>query len=326
MIFKVGDHVWIPAGSTLFMDSGLVRGGLIPDTDNSYDLGGGGKYWKDLFLAGKLMALTGGVAIDLLPDATDSRDLGSTARVWSDIWTMRLHVGDNVHIMDGSALFMDAGSAVHGNLIPDAHATYDLGSDAKKWSSLYVNGLGKLGWLTIGDYIVITSGRILQNVTAAASIITSGRFGLGRLPEGSSGYVLEAQGAGFDPMYVNPNGRYSPAGHNHAAGNITSGVLDEARCPNVYSGQITFNGGIVTNSVNCANFSATDLVFENEFRITEAEKLGFPKGLAFLNPKGKILLFLDHAGNVEVFGKIKQQSSRLRRFWQKMKRGLGFAG
>jgi hypothetical protein len=81
-------------------------------------------------------------------------------------------------------------------------------------------------------------------------------------------------------------------------------VLDEARCPNVYSGVIHFNGGIVTNSVNCANFSATDVSFENDFRITEAEKLGFEKGLAFLSDKGKLLMRLDARGNLHVRGKI----------------------
>jgi len=139
-----------------------------------------------------------------------------------------------------------------------------------------------------------------------ASKITSGRFPLARLPEGSSGYVLEAEGAGYDPMYVNPNGRYSPAGHDHAAGNITSGVLAEARIPNVFTGQITFNGGIVTNSVNCANWQLADAIFANDFRITEAEKLGYGKGLAFLNDKGKVLMTLDAEGNLSVTGKIKQ--------------------
>jgi hypothetical protein len=225
--------------------------------------------------------------------------------------------------MSGAKLLMEG--EVRGPLINDGSGAYDLGSATAKWSNLYVSGVGDLGWLTVGAYIVITSGRVLQNVTADVAIITSGQFGLGRMPRSTSGYVLEAQGAGFDPMYVNPNSRYSPAGHNHAAGNITSGVLDEARCPNVYSGQVTFNGGIVTNSVNCANFSATDLVFENDFSITEGEKLGLGKGLAFLNPKGKILLFLDEAGNVEIFGKLKQRSSRLKMFWKKLERRVSFA-
>jgi hypothetical protein len=136
---------------------------------------------------------------------------------------------------------------------------------------------------------------------------------------GTSGYVLEGQGAGFDSMYVDPNGRYSPAGHNHAAGNISSGVLDEARCPNVYTSKVTFNGGIATNSVNCSNFVATDLVFENSFRITEAEKLGLPKGLAFLNSKGSVLMFLDGMGNLMISGKV----SRNRRLKRAKKKGFG---
>ncbi len=137
-----------------------------------------------------------------------------------------------------------------------------------------------------------------------ASKITSGKFLLARLPEGTGGYVLEAQGAGFDPMYVNPNGRYSPAGHGHAAGDITSGVLAEARCPNVYSGLITFNGGLVTNSVNCANWQAADILFENMFKVTEAEKVGLGKGLAFLNPDGDTIMLLDSEGNLKIKGKI----------------------
>ena len=60
----------------------------------------------------------------------------------------------------------------------------------------------------------------------------------------------------------------------------------------------------MTNGVNCANFSMTDLRFENDFRVTEAEKLGLPKGLAFLNHKGKIIMLLDEKGNVKFSGKI----------------------
>jgi hypothetical protein len=161
-----------------------------------------------------------------------------------------------------------------------------------------------LSQLGIGGTVVITAARLLQNVTTDATIITSGELAIARMPRDAAGLVLEAQGTGFYPMYVNPNGRYTPAGHNHAAGNITSGVLDEARCPNVYSNKITFNGGIITNSVNCANFSATDIVFENEFRITEAEKLGLGKGLAFLDDEGKLLMRLDGHGNLHVRGKI----------------------
>ena len=58
--------------------------------------------------------------------------------------------------------------------------------------------------------------------THNASEITSGRLSLDRLPDGASGYVLEAQGAGSSPAWVNPNGRYAPASHSHSRGDITN--------------------------------------------------------------------------------------------------------
>jgi len=52
-----------------------------------------------------------------------------------------------------------------------------------------------------------------DEVSLDASQITSGRFPLSRLPDIESGYILEGQGTGVDMVAVNPNGRYTPAGH-----------------------------------------------------------------------------------------------------------------
>jgi hypothetical protein len=203
-------------------------------------------------------------------------------------------------------------SSASGVVRPFSDATYDLGSGSFRWSGLYVAGLANIGWLSVGGFIVITSGRVLQNVTADAGIITSGRFTAAKLPEGASGYVLEAQGAGFDPMYVNPNGRYAPAGHGHAAGDITSGIMAEDRLPDVYTKKMYFYGGIVTNSVNCANWQLADAIFANGFRMTEAEKLGFGRGIAFLNDEGKVLMILSRNGDLRLAGRIRS-SKKVRR-------------
>jgi len=40
----------------------------------------------------------------------------------------------------------------------------------------------------------------------AAAQVTSGRFGMARMPDGTSGYVLTAQGAGNNPAYAAPSG------------------------------------------------------------------------------------------------------------------------
>jgi hypothetical protein len=162
-----------------------------------------------------------------------------------------------------------------------------LGSETHRWLEANIV-LARLGLLHVGGYEVITSGRVLQNVFADAAI-------------------------------------------------ITSGVLAEARCPNVYTGLITFYGGanadfVSCNSLttgscnlryvhpsnqqcvyassiaweNCPRYYTSDLVFTNNFRITEAEKLGLGHGLAFLNQKNKVLMVLTENGNLHVAGRIKK--------------------
>ncbi len=265
-----------------------------PAGDNVTELGSAEKRFKKLYLAD--LTLTSDLSIDKAAPVINLRTDDAIKATFG---------------FDGANAFLSAQSgdlilsAAAGVVRPYADATYDLGSASFRWSGLYVAGLGSLGWLNIDGYAVITDARVLQNVTADAAIITSGRFAAGRLPEGAGGYVLEAQGAGYDPMYVNPNGRYVPAGHGHDAGDITSGTIAEARLPNVYTGQVTFNGGIVTNSVNCANWQLADAIFANGFRITEAEKVGFEKGLAFLSREGEALMVLSEAGDLHLKGQLR---------------------
>ena len=48
-----------------------------------------------------------------------------------------------------------------------------------------------------------------DQVSLDASQIGSGRFGMARMPDGTSGYVLTAQGAGADPIYAAPASRFN---------------------------------------------------------------------------------------------------------------------
>ncbi|MCW4018006.1 MAG: hypothetical protein NWF00_04920 [Candidatus Bathyarchaeota archaeon] len=203
----------------------------------------------------------------------------------------------------------------------------DLGCESFPFGNAYINALCRVGWLNIGAYNVISSERVLQNVTLGnatgdASIITSGQVPLARMPQEDAGLVLESQGIGYWPMYVDPDYRYMPAlhyhnyaalVHTHAAVDINSGVLAEARVPNVYTGVVTFQAGIITNSVNCANWQLDDAIFANGFRMTESEKLGFLKGIAFLNSESKTIMVLSGKGDLYVAGKIKQGFPRKRR-------------
>ncbi len=207
-----------------------VSADIIPDSDNARELGVGGatpKRWKNIY-AVNITVSNMLFNFHLIPDADNTYDLGegTTPKRWRDLY------------LAGAIKALAGGVAV--NLLPDQNAARDLGSSTLKWSNLYVNGVGDLGWLNVGGFTVITSSRVLQNVTADAAIITSGQFPLARLPRGTSGYVLEAQGAAYDPMYVNPNGRYTPAPHESGHNNLYPG-----------GGSNTGQVGNTTNYWNC---------------------------------------------------------------------------
>ena len=88
------------------------------------------------------------------------------------------------------------------SLLPDADNTYDLGSSTYRWRNLILAGYGNLGSLQIGGTEVIDSSRNLKNVFADAGIITSGRFGLARLPtSATANRFLVVRTANADPVY-----------------------------------------------------------------------------------------------------------------------------
>ncbi len=120
---------------------------------------------------------------------------------------------------------------------PFADDTDDFGSLSFAWRNAYIKRLCSVGSLDVGGFSVITAARVLQNITADAAVITSGQLPLSRMPRGTAGLILEAEGAGFDPMYVDPNGRYSPAAHAHPFSGI-SGLLAVSQLPQDTAGLV----------------------------------------------------------------------------------------
>jgi hypothetical protein len=120
---------------------------------------------------------------------------------------------------------------------PFADDTDDLGNSSFAWRNAYIKRLCSVGSLDVAGFSVITAARVLQNITADAALITSGQLPLSRMPRGTAGLILESEGAGFDPMYVDPNGRYSPAAHGHPFSGI-SGLLAVSQLPQDTAGLV----------------------------------------------------------------------------------------
>jgi hypothetical protein len=221
-------------------------------SDNEYGiLGSESAHWKEMhslygFLYNSLRLKTAGEAnaralLDLV-----SLQFGPGGASAPDTYIKRIGQG-----------FLE----VKDHLVAPADNSGYVGTDLDRWKeihgvdiygeSFHGVGLCEVGWLKVGDFIVITSGRVLQNVTADVAIITSGQFPLARLPQGAAGYVLEAEGGGFDPMYVNPNGRYDPKSHTHSHGNLTEvGPDDHHAQVHDHAGQT-----ISPSAVNCNTMS-----------------------------------------------------------------------
>jgi hypothetical protein len=110
------------------------------------------------------------------------------------------HDGANFFVVayDGSIVLYSA----TGKILPSTDGGEDLGttSSAKRFGSLH---LKNDVW-----------------VAGIQTIDTNGRVRLAGFARDTAGKVLEAQGSGFDPLYVDPNGRYSPATHESAHANL----------------------------------------------------------------------------------------------------------
>ena len=82
------------------------------------------------------------------------------------------------------------------------------------------------GGVKIGDNLVITSGKVLQNVTANASVITAGSFDADRIPSLAASKITSGS---FDAARI----------PSLAASKITSGSFDAARIPSLAASKIT---------------------------------------------------------------------------------------
>ena len=204
-----------------------VSSSIIPDADNTYDLGSSTKEWKDLFIDGvaKIDAL-GSVAGDtsiayisqlsgsaaepaltasvtVVPGVDNTYDLGTAALSWKN-----LHVQGTATIgtlaltqLAGNIIIplVSQSMAISGSITPSLDDTFDLGSSTREWKDLYIDGVGYIDSLgsNAGDtniaYIKELSGSAAApNITASVSII----------PKVDNTYNLGESGKEFKDLFI----------------------------------------------------------------------------------------------------------------------------
>ena len=221
-----------------------ISSSIIPDADDSYDLGSSGKQWKDLYVDGVayIDTLDGGVAIgnaatipsisssievsgSILPNTGGVFALGTMARSWGS-----LHVHGLAHIHTASI------SKFSSSLIPHADDIYDLGSVTKQWKDLYIDGTANIDTLT--------------SLTASINFFSSSL-----IPLTDDTYDLGSETKQWKDLYVDGTANIDTLS---VEGIITAATISASSGISA-SGDITANGNINANG-NIVGDNSTDIL------------------------------------------------------------------
>ncbi len=196
---------------------GEVDSNIIPDDDNSFDLGSASKEWKDLYVDGVAyldsvesdggsfgniqIGETGDNEIDTESGNLTLDSAGGTVIVDDnlDVKSSKLTVGTGSTdvIIRGTAQVtgeLKASSiGMGGSIIPDADDTYDLGSPTKMWRDVYI-GPGSL-YINGQKVLEENSSNIIVSCDADQNLVlqTSGSGDLELDPTGSG--LVQVKGA-----------------------------------------------------------------------------------------------------------------------------------
>ncbi len=127
---------------------GKIIGNLLPKTANSYDLGAYGQEWKSLYLSGNS-------SVEGNSDVTGNMAVGGTTSLYGD--------------------FIPANIAT--SLLPKTTNLYDLGSNAKQFANLWINGTGRINSLHVNGNSSVSGSETVVGQFSAGSISTTGGYG-----------------------------------------------------------------------------------------------------------------------------------------------------
>jgi hypothetical protein len=156
-----------------------VSSSIIPDANNSYNLGSTAKTWKTIFAS---TASIGLVSSSLIPDADGAYDLGSSTKEYKDLYVDGVANIDTlgaatdgvgvayINILSSSNSDMAGGGiSCSVALIPSTDNKYDLGSSTLEWKDLYVDGVA---YIDSFDAINSTGNSVLGNAASDTHTIT----------------------------------------------------------------------------------------------------------------------------------------------------------
>ena len=130
---------------------------VVPNTDNTCDLGSSSKEWKDLYIDGIAYIDTANIDIvDINGGAIDGTTIGASSASTGAFTTLTT-----------TGNFQLSGSSrVASDFIPNNNNSYDLGKTDNQWKDLYVDGIAYIDTLnvdSIGGPCIVDSGTSTSN-------------------------------------------------------------------------------------------------------------------------------------------------------------------
>jgi len=102
------------------------------------------------------------ISSSLIPDADDTYDLGSSAKQWNDLYIDNIAYIDRIEgvsipSITGSVI-ISGSLTIHGtgSLKPSDDGVYDLGTADKEWKDLYVDGIGYIDYVSASSAAFVT--------------------------------------------------------------------------------------------------------------------------------------------------------------------------
>ena len=248
-----------------------ITSSLIPDLDDTFNLGSSTKQWKDLFIDGIAnidSASFDEIASALTPNVGGTHALGTMAKSWGS-----LHVHGLAHLHTASI------NVVSSSLLPDANNTYSLGSNTKRYADLFINGVIDASNIVVGALNATSS--ISASVISASGGIEASAFTVNKtvLANGDIATISGSNSAAT--LYVSQlqaqlnDGAFAEFIIQNTSIKATSHCLGA-----ITNGFGTITGSIVT--VAAVGAGTASLQIHNETGVNIANDSGFTASLLIL--------------------------------------------
>ena len=198
---------------------------LVPDADNTYDLGLSTNEWRNLWVDG-----TANI---------DTLQVDESATITAD-----LTVNGNTTLGNAAGDTVTVTARVASNLVPSTDDTYDLGTSGNEWKDLYIDGTARVDTLQVDESATITAdltvngNTTLGNATGDTVTFTA-RAASNFLPSVDGTYDLGSSANEWQDLYIDGVARIDSLIADTVDINAGTAILSSAKV-------ITANGGNVT--------------------------------------------------------------------------------